>query len=572
MTKAISLMQKEGYYFANYLTKPKQNMMQYLLQVGPTARQRHAEDALRWFLCQAWPILEPTTPFIDNWHIDCIAEHLEAVAAGQIRRLLINQPPRSLKSTLVSICWPVWCWSARPELRFMFASYSQSLAAFHSVQRRLLLRSDWYRRAWPQVRLTRDQNQKHEFSNTRQGMMIATSVGGTAIGKGGDILVFDDPLSPTEAASAAMRQTTNDWIRQGFLTRLNHPSTGCVVGVMQRLHAEDTAGMPLAMGDWHHLCLPAEAEERQVISFPMSGKQLIREPGDLLFPAREGREELARKKRQLGSYAYAGQYQQRPAPAEGGLLKRCWWRFWYPTPQWHGRPGHEEILSTADNRNANYQENGSFTGGTPVPPGTVPPPVTVRLDDGALYVCPQVALPEYFPYILQSWDMAFKETEASDFVVGQVWGNCQADKFLLEQLRGRMDFPKTLASVRALAERYPQAYAILIEDKANGAAVVSTLQREISGIIAVSPEGGKEARVHAVAAGIEAGNVYLPHPACFPWVQELIEECAAFPNATHDDQVDALSQALLRYIQHPYQPVYVSVGPPRAELLAYKPR
>jgi predicted phage terminase large subunit-like protein len=157
-------------------------------------------------------------------------------------------------------------------------------------------------------------------------------------------------------------------------------------------------------------------------------------------------------------------------------------------------------------------------------------------------------------------------------VVGQVWGCWAADKFLLAQTRGRLDFPKTLGAVRALCAQYPLASPILIEDKANGSAVVSTLQREIAGIIAVDPQGGKEARVHAVAAQIEAGNVYLPHPACFPWVYEFIEECAGFPNAAHDDQVDALSQALLRFMQHPYRPMVVEVGPPREVLLNFRPR
>jgi predicted phage terminase large subunit-like protein len=199
--------------------------------------------------------------------------------------------------------------------------------------------------------------------------------------------------------------------------------------------------------------------------------------------------------------------------------------------------------------------------------------VVVTLEDGSRFACPQVGLElGTLSDLIQSWDMAFKETESSDFVVGQVWGRRLADKFLLAQVHARLDFPKTVAAVRELSGRFARAYTILIEDKANGSAVISTLQREISGIIAVNPEGGKEARVNAVAPGIEAGNVYLPHPACFPWVHEFIEECACFPNAAHDDQVDSMSQALLRYIQYPYTPVTVSVGEPREALGNYRPR
>ncbi len=474
------------------------------------------------FIDRAWLTLEPGTPYQHNWHIDCIAEHLQAVTSGQIRRLIINQPPRSLKSTLVSICWPVWSWITDPESRWMFASYAQSLSTFHSLQRRLLIQSDWYQDAWPHVQLARDQNQKMEFNNTRQGMMIATSVGGTSIGKGGDVLVFDDPLSPTEAASEAARLNANDWIRQGFLTRLNDPKTGRIVGVMQRLHEEDTTGMLLAMGEWTHLCLPAEAEERLVVHFPVSGRELVRESGDILFPGREGVEELARKRIELGSYAYAGQYQQRPSPAEGGLLKRAWWRFWYQ-------------------------------GSTPAPA-----PVTVRLVDGTAHECAQIALPDPrynrdtpLHERLQSWDMAFKETETSDFVVGQYWARRGADKFLLDQVRGRWDFPATLQVVRDCSARWLLASAILIEEAANGAAVVASLRHDIAGIIPIKPSGGKEARVNACAPAIEAGNVYLPHPLMpgFGWVQAFIDECAAFPNAAHDDQVDAMSQALARLLR-----------------------
>lgn len=484
-----------------------------LLEESQRAVYNKAEGSLAFFLQQAWPVIEPGTPYQHNWHIDCVAEHLQAVQRGEITRLIINQPPRSLKSLLVSVCWPAWCWALDPKLRWMFASYSASLAAYHSVLRRLLIQSDWYRHNWDKVCLTDDQNLKMEFANTHRGIMTATSVGGSAIGKGGDILVFDDPLNPTEAASPVMRENANRWIRQSFLTRLNDKHTGRIVGVMQRLHEQDTSGMLLAMGGWTHLCLPAEAERRTVVPFP-GGRTKLRKPGDLLFPAREGRAELDRRKVELGSYGYAGQYQQRPSPAEGGMLKREWWRFWYPREM------------------------------------TPPAPITVRREDGSLRECPQCPLPDRFDESLLSWDMAFKGASGSDYVVGQYWARCAAEKYLIDQQRAQADFPTTLQMVLRMVARYPEADAVLVEDKANGPAVLQTLRREVGGLIPVTPAGGKESRVHAVAPAIEAGNVYLPHPSACAWVEPFIERAAAFPNAEHDDEIDAMSQALLRLKGH----------------------
>ena len=209
----------------------------------------------------------------------------------------------------------------------------------------------------------------------------------------------------------------------------------------------------------------------------------------------------------LGSYRYAGQYQQRPSPADGGIFKKQWFRFW--------RPAHIDL-----------------------------PPVAVRLADGSLGSVPAVAVPGQFDTMIQSWDMAFKDNAGSDFVVGQVWGAKGSDRFLLDQTRARLDMPATKEAVRLLSERWPRAGAKLVEDKANGPAVIQELRHQLPGLIEVKPEGGKVARAHAVSPMVEAGNVYLPHPMLVPWVEALLEEMAAFPNGRHDDQVDAMTQAL----------------------------
>lgn len=193
------------------------------------------------------------------------------------------------------------------------------------------------------------------------------------------------------------------------------------------------------------------------------------------------------------------------------MLKRKWWRFWHL-------------------------------------PGQPLPPVVVRLADGTLHECPVVERPRKFDQVLDSWDMAFKDTKASAFVVGQVWGRVAADKFLLDQVRAKLNFPKTVAAVRDLTGKWPLSTAHLVEDKANGPAVIASLRSEIAGIVEIEPDGSKEARAAAVSPQIEAGNVYLPHPLLFEWVEALIDECATFPNGAYADQVDALTQALIRML------------------------
>ena len=526
-----------------------------------------AEEHLYDFLQQAWPTIEPETTLRMNWHIELICEHLEAVSRGEVTRLIINEPPRSLKSIVLSVCWPAWSWLHHPASRWMFTSYSQSLSSFHSLNRRQLIMSDWYQEAWgDRFALCGDHNLKTEFANDKTGMMIATSVGGSSVGKGGDILVMDDPMNPQEALSTAERETANTWIRQSFLTRLNDPKTGAIVLVMQRLHEQDTTGMLLEMGGWEHLCLPAIAEEPQRLVFPLTGRVWPREAGEILCPEREGAAELARKKVELGSYGFAGQYQQRPAPAEGGMLKRPWWRFWYPTSlcELRGTGGTTDGADDADFRasrggtnsgllgvdEAGRADSGRPLGGRGLP---APAPVVVRLEDGSVFECPQVAVPGRFDEEVLSWDMAFKDLASSDYVVGQAWGRVGADKFLLDQAREQADFPRTLKLVLRMVARYPRA-AVLVEDKANGSAVLQVLRRDVAGMIAVNPEGGKEARAHAVAPMIESGNVYLPHPSIAPWVGDFIERASAFPHAAHDDEIDAMTQALLRLKLHDLLP------------------
>ena len=350
------------------------------------------------------------------------------------------------------------------------------------------------------------------FENDRTGYRIATSVGGSGTGEGGNRIVVDDPHNATEAQSDTQRESALTWWDETMSTRLNDPKKDSKVIVMQRLHERDLSGHVLEQGGYEHLNLPAEYEPKTYIS-AIGWTDPRTQAGELLWPERFGESELAVLKRALGSYAAAGQLQQRPSPAEGGMLKRFWWKYWKPK-------------------------------------GVEVPPVTVRLANGSLENIEAVELPTPDEQI-QSWDMSFKDEKAAksgdpDPVVGQVWYRTGADMFLVDQVRDRMDFPKTCQAVETMSVKWPGTTAKLVEDKANGSAVIATLKSKIVGLIPVEPDGGKIARTNAVAPTVEAGNVYLPHPLLVPWVNGFIEECAAFPNGAHDDQVDSASQAINR--------------------------
>lgn len=260
---------------------------------------------------------------------------------------------------------------------------------------------------------------------------------------------------------------------------------------------QEDGAIILVMTRWHEddlagRLLKAQKEggdHWEVVNLPALAEDddmLGRQPGEPLCPQLFTKETLEKTKVRLGSFWWNALYQQRPSPQEGGILKRHWWKFYRKAP-------------------------------------------------------------DKFDEIIQSWDMTFKDTKTADFVVGQVWGRKGADKYLLDQVRDRMDFPATVQAVRSLSAKWPQARNKLVEDKANGPAVIATLKNEIPGLIAVNPEGGKVVRAQAASPDIEAGNVYLPDPSVAPWVHDFIEECAAFPNGANDDQVDAMTQALIRF-------------------------
>lgn len=499
----------------------------------PTAdelRASIAQDELRTFIEAAWPLVEHRRQYKSNWHIDAICEHLEAVSRGEVLRLIINIPPRHMKSLAVAVFWPCWHWLREPSLQWLFASYAEKLSKRDSLKCRRIVESRGGRQDGGTLLervgytgllrllgqdwgLAGDQNEKMRFENTQTGYRLATSVGGTATGEGGDILVIDDPHKADEVdtETGVQRENVIDWMDGTLSSRLNDPNTGRVVVVMQRLHEQDVTGHLLTQGGYEHLCLPAEYEPAHPFVWPGDPRT---QPGELLWPEHFGHAALEDLKLRMGSYRSAGQLQQRPAPAEGGIFKTAWWQYYDPAL-------FDELELTGH-------------WGGPV-----------------------------FKRVWQSWDTALKDKTTSDFTVGQVWGQDLGDRYLLRQVRGRWGLTETITQVKQLTawvgERFPAhgSHRIFVENTANGPEVVAALRHQISGLVPVTASTDKTNRAEAVTPQLEAGSIHIPghrvmtangwapDPARTPaWVQAYVTEHASFPNGANDDQVDATTQAL----------------------------
>jgi len=463
------------------------------------------EVSLKDFAKEAWHIVEPATEFIDNWHIDAICDHLEAVYTGDIEQLIISMPPRHMKSLLVAVMWPCWVWTKNPGFKWIFASYAQTLSTRDSVKCRSILQSPWYSKHWGELfKLKRDENLKTKFTNTREGYRIATSVDGSATGEGGDCIVGDDLLKAKDAYSDVARATANTFWNETMHTRINNPKKPKKVLMAQRLHETDVSGVVLKEKGktYVHLCLPAEYDPLALASLPEALPTPLDfvDPrkdlpvGEVLWKDRYPQEVLEKTKEALGPWAYASQMQQTPAPADGGIFKKNWWQY--------------------------------YTHAT---------------------------LPSTFDAVFMSWDMSFKKTTEGSYVVGQVWGKDGPSFYLLDQVRGRWDFVDSKLQFEKLCEKWPEAFAKYVEEKANGAAIISALHNTINGLIPIIPKGTKEARAHAIAPAVRSGNVYLPSEDAYGygWVDAFVSECTSFPKGANDDQVDCLTQALSEYISDP---------------------
>lgn len=447
------------------------------------------------FVEQAWPLVEPAHAYVPNVATDAIVEHLQAVGDGRIRRLLVALPPGLGKSTLCSVLYPSWRFARDPSWRGIFASHAHNLAMRDSLRTRRLVESPWFKQSFG-VELHADENRNDYWATTAEGRRIAVGVGGALVGYRASDAVVDDSLNGVDARSKTTRDSTNRWFVENLTTRLDDPDNASRIVIQQRLHSDDLIGYLLAAGGWEALILPAEYDPRRrtTTNIWADPRSL---PNELLAPSLHSREFLDRQRIELGTAAYSCQYLQSPTDDEGGMFLREWWGF-YKTSSRLRRP------FGASDRAA-------------------------------------VELPKKFDHRVISIDCSFKGGPDNDYVVMLVLGVHRADRYVLEVARKQLDFTGTCKQVKALAAQYPFA-KILIEDAANGPAVISALAREVSGLIPVRPDGGKEARAAAISPQVESGNVFLPEGA--PWVADFIDELAAFPRGKHDDQVDAFSQAL----------------------------
>lgn len=450
----------------------------------------------------AWVKVEKD-PFVDGWHIGAICEHLQAVSAGQIQNLLMNVPPGTSKSVSSCVLWPTWEWGPleSPETRWLHVSYDQNLSTRDAVKARALIADPWYRTRWPHVQVSQKQDEKTNFKLTEGGYRISTSIGGHGVGEHPHRLVVDDPHNTKQAESDQQRQNVINWWDLAMGAR------GAAVGinmrrvvVMQRLHQYDLSGYILATerDDFVHLMLPMEYEPKRKSITRMPGINWY-DPrsveGELLDEARFPRPVVEKLKKKLASYGAAGQLQQRPDPHGGGEIKRDWWK-WYDA--------------------------------------TLVGKLNLELE-------------------LQSWDTALTDTTGAAKTAALEAGRQGAKIYLQGGLNDQMSFAGILLAVQNWKLLFPRALKKLIENSASGPGIFSMLRHRVVGLqLRKIPKADKIARLRAVSPLVEAGNVLLPgikinddtwEPA-FPWVAELIEQCALGLASQDKDLMDAFSQLL----------------------------
>lgn len=461
----------------------------------PHQQKRSVEQfdplTLSQFVAEVWPVLEPATPYLSNWHIDAISEALTAVTNGKLQKLLINVPPGAMKSLLCCVLWPAWEWAEiNPASRWLFASYEGKLSTRDSVKCRRVIKSDWYQQRYgDKFRLTGDQDVKTLFENDATGFRMATSVGGSGTGNRADRVVVDDPHKVTEAESDAIRESTVDWWATEMSNRGSSAKSAYVV-IQQRVHFADVAGWCLDHG-YEHLVIPQEYEGQKHFILGMADPR--DRPGELLWPDRFDGDWVTSQKSSLGSYAYAGQHQQRPVPREGGMIKLGWFQRYGTAPD--RQPSDKIILSL---------------------------------------------------------DTANKAKELNDPSVATVWLVRDGKYYLLWVWRDRVEYPDLKRNVLGLAERW-EPTEILIEDKASGTQLIQEMKSSIGGrvysIIPILPEGDKVMRMSLESPAIEAGRVWLPNHA--PWLPDYEAELTQFPKSATKDQVDSTSQFLRRMRSRP---------------------
>ena len=483
------------------------------------------EESLYEFYKAAWRYIDPA-PWRDSWAIDAICEHLQAVVDGQIRRLIINCPPRIGKSSLTSVAFPAWTWAqpnrthtSGPGVPFLHASYSDKLSLRDSVKCRRLIESVWYSSMWgSRFRLTTDQNTKSRFTNDQGGERLITSIGAGVTGEGGNLILIDDPQAANEVVSEANVQEVLDWWSQVMPTRPNDQQLSAIIIIQQRLAENDLTGHVLETeaDGWCHLCLPGRFEPERSFISAIGWKDPRTEPNELLWPERFSEEALKRLEKTMGPYIFAGQIQQRPEPAGGGIVKRDWWKLWEGDkfPIFDFKLACLDTAYTEDSSNdpSGFLIWGVFSGDTVAHPNRV-----MGADGQPMFIDRTYAQIPPKVMLCHAWD----ERLELHTLVQKVAKSCKDMKVDL----------------------------LLIEAKSAGHSVAQEMRRlfgnESFGIQLFDPKSqDKFARLYSVQHLFAEGLIYAPDR---PWAERAINQVCSFggkPGPKHDEYVDLTSMGL----------------------------
>lgn len=436
------------------------------------------------FARKSFDILNPVTKLSWNWHLQAICYALERVRLGEVRRLIVTLPPRSLKSTIASVAFPAFLFGHNPSAKIICLSYASDLSQDFARKCRALMNSQFYRELFPATQISAERDSVLDFVTSQRGHRISTSVGGTLTGRGGDIVIIDDFHKPDEALSDARRNSALRWFDTTLYSRLDDKNTGAIVIVMQRLHLFDLVGHVLEKGEWEVLNLPAIAEDDEAIAIG-PGQFHHRKVGDLLHPERENETILEGLRRSIGANAFSAQFQQRPVPLDGAIFKKNTFRF-------YNRLSGEALIRT-----------------------------------------------------VQSWDTAQSGSPDADYSVCTTWKVYRNNYYLVDVLRKRLTYPELKRAVIEQAAKHRPNY-VLIEDIGSGQSLAQDLAKErrphCSHPIRIKPHTDKLTRAAQHSATFEAGHIHFPSEA--PWLDDLLLELMHFPGSRHDDQVDSITQFL----------------------------
>lgn len=422
-------------------------------------------------------------PYQDNWHIHAIAHWLTKAVNGDVRRLIIAMPPRSLKSFMASVCLPAWLLGHNPGEKIVCASYADKLSEEFAFECRRLMQGSWYREVFPNTHLDPKKSNSEVLATTRGGRRRATSVGGSLTGLGGNFVVIDDPIKAADAHSEIVREKAMQWYGGTVASRLDDPKKGRIIVIAQRLHQEDLPGQLLASGGWDLLELPlVEWKQREVEVAP--GRFAHRPPGHILHEARIGEAEIAGLRAEMGERDFEAQYNQRPLPSGGALFKAPWLKRYDESPEPHRVQG-----------------------------------------------------------IFQSWDTAYSTDEANDYSVCSTWALSGRNCYLLDIFRERLEFADLEKAIYRLRQEW-KADLVIVEKAGSGISLGQNIRRggDNRWLQAISPAGSKRDRASEQSPKFERGEIWLPTEA--PWLRTFEEELLAFPHGKHDDQVDSVVQFL----------------------------